>query len=84
MRWIVGDIQGCARALEALLAELELEPGRDELWAAGDLINRGPDSLATLRLWRSLGAVKSYTSVTTIQDGEPMEHGWLHVEDTAN
>jgi len=54
VRWIVGDLQGCARELEALLAEVRFEPGRDELWAAGDLVNRGPGSLATLRLWRDL------------------------------
>ncbi len=55
MRWIVGDLQGCARALEALLAEIRFDPARDELWCAGDLINRGPASLETLRLWRSIG-----------------------------
>ena len=56
MRWIVGDIQGCARELEDLLEAIDFDTSRDELWAAGDLVNRGPDSLATLRLWRSLGA----------------------------
>ncbi len=55
MRWIVGDVQGCARELEDLLETVRFDPSRDELWAAGDLINRGPDSLATLRLWSSLG-----------------------------
>ena len=55
MRWIVGDLQGCARELDALVREIGFDPSRDELWAAGDLVNRGPDSLATLRLWRDLG-----------------------------
>jgi len=55
VRWIVGDIQGCARELERLLREIRFDPGRDELWSAGDLVNRGPDSLAVLRLWRSVG-----------------------------
>ena len=55
MRWIVGDLQGCARELEAFVAEVGFDPTRDQLWAAGDLINRGPDSLATLKLWRDLG-----------------------------
>ena len=50
MRWIVGDLQGCARELDELLERIAFERGRDELWAVGDLINRGPDSLATLRL----------------------------------
>lgn len=55
MRWIVGDLQGCARELEALLKRVDFDAGRDELWAAGDIVNRGPDSLATARLWRELG-----------------------------
>lgn len=55
MRWIVGDLQGCARELEQLLAAIEFQPGRDQLWATGDLINRGPNSLATVRLMRSIG-----------------------------
>lgn len=54
MRWIVGDLQGCARELEDLLRTIDFDPQRDELWCAGDLINRGPDSLATLRLWRDV------------------------------
>lgn len=55
MRWIVGDLQGCVRELEQLLDAIAFDPAHDQLWSAGDLINRGPDSLATLRLWRSLG-----------------------------
>ena len=57
MRWIVGDLQGCARELEDLLAAIRFEPGRDQLWSTGDIINRGPDSLATVRLWRELGGL---------------------------
>jgi bis(5'-nucleosyl)-tetraphosphatase (symmetrical) len=53
--WIIGDVQGCVRELEQLLTAIEFDPARDQLWSAGDLINRGPDSLGTLRLWRSLG-----------------------------
>jgi bis(5'-nucleosyl)-tetraphosphatase (symmetrical) len=55
MRWIVGDIQGCARELDHLLTEIRFDPAHDELWAAGDLVNRGPDSLDTVRLWRDIG-----------------------------
>ena len=55
MRYVVGDVQGCARELERLLRTVRFDPARDELWAAGDLINRGPDSLATARLWRDVG-----------------------------
>jgi bis(5'-nucleosyl)-tetraphosphatase (symmetrical) len=52
MRWVIGDIQGCARELDDLLAQVRFDPTRDVLWSAGDLVNRGPDSLAALRLWR--------------------------------
>ena len=54
MRWIVGDLQGCAREFERLLQVTHFDPARDEMWCAGDLINRGPDSLATARLWRDI------------------------------
>jgi bis(5'-nucleosyl)-tetraphosphatase (symmetrical) len=55
VRWVVGDVQGCARELERLLASVRFDPARDELWSVGDLINRGPDSVAVLRLWRDVG-----------------------------
>ncbi|RMF14365.1 MAG: symmetrical bis(5'-nucleosyl)-tetraphosphatase [Gammaproteobacteria bacterium] len=53
--WIVGDIQGCDASFAALLSEIGFEPGRDDLWLAGDLINRGPDSLGVMRRVLSLG-----------------------------
>jgi bis(5'-nucleosyl)-tetraphosphatase (symmetrical) len=55
VRWVVGDIQGCARELDDLLREIRFDEARDELWSVGDLVNRGPDSVATVRLWRDLG-----------------------------
>lgn len=55
--WAVGDIQGCAVALDTLLAHPELKAQPDaQLWFAGDLTNRGPDSLGTLRRIRELGS----------------------------
>ena len=55
MRWVVGDVHGCARELERLLERIDFDPARDELWSVGDLVNTGPDSLAALRLWRDVG-----------------------------
>ncbi len=55
MRWVVGDIHGCARELGDLLDEIRFEPARDELWTVGDLVNTGPDSLAVLEIWRDAG-----------------------------
>lgn len=47
--YIVGDLQGCYGAFMGLLQELNFNPSQDSLWCAGDLINRGENSLATLR-----------------------------------
>jgi bis(5'-nucleosyl)-tetraphosphatase (symmetrical) len=55
VRWIVGDVHGCAKELETLLETIRFDPARDELWCVGDLINGGPHSLAAIRLWRSVG-----------------------------
>ena len=52
--YIVGDIQGCLDSLKALLAEVGFG-ARDALWCVGDLVNRGPESLRTLRFLRDLG-----------------------------
>ncbi|RJG39471.1 symmetrical bis(5'-nucleosyl)-tetraphosphatase [Motilimonas pumila] len=53
--YIVGDIQGCYQELIALLAQAHFDPATDELWVAGDLVARGPQSLQTLRYIKSLG-----------------------------
>lgn len=55
MRWFVGDVHGCARELEQLLETIRFDSRADELWSVGDLVNTGPDSLGTLRLWRDTG-----------------------------
>ncbi len=49
MVWAIGDIQGCHRHLMVLLKKIDFNPKHDTLWIAGDLVNRGEDSLETLR-----------------------------------
>ena len=55
-RYAIGDIQGCCDELKALLKRCHYSPDRDQLWFVGDLVNRGPQSLETLRFVRSLGS----------------------------
>lgn len=52
---MVGDIQGCFDELQELLAKVEFDPAVDRLLAVGDLVNRGPQSLQTLRFCHGLG-----------------------------
>jgi bis(5'-nucleosyl)-tetraphosphatase (symmetrical) len=53
--YAIGDIQGCLQPLREILDLVGFNSQRDRLWLVGDLVNRGPQSLQTLRFVRDLG-----------------------------
>ncbi len=55
-RWAIGDVQGCCAEFDELLRRIRFNADRDLLLLTGDLVNRGPQSLAALRRVRSLAA----------------------------
>ncbi|MDQ6916926.1 MAG: symmetrical bis(5'-nucleosyl)-tetraphosphatase [Pseudomonadota bacterium] len=54
--YVIGDIQGCHAEFQHLLDVIAFDPGTDLLWLVGDLVNRGPESLAVLRTVKGFGA----------------------------
>ena len=49
MHYVIGDVQGCYRELSTLLHDISYNRKKDHLWFCGDLVNRGPQSLAVLK-----------------------------------
>ena len=53
--YAIGDLQGCAGSFETLLETVGFDAAVDRVWLVGDLVNRGPDSLAVLRRVMAMG-----------------------------
>jgi len=53
--YAIGDIQGCLNELQSLLKQIRFDPKQDHIWFVGDIVNRGTQSLETLRYIKQLG-----------------------------
>jgi len=76
--YVVGDIQGCYDALQRLLEKIRFDPAADELWTPGDVVNRGKQSLETLRLL--FGLRDRFTMVLGNHDLYLLREAWRFPE----
>jgi len=53
--YAIGDVQGCYRQLRQLLKKIAFNPNNDQLWVAGDLVNRGPANLDSIHIIQDMG-----------------------------
>ena len=82
--FVAGDIHGCYRTLELAMAKVGFEPGRDRLFSAGDLVNRGPHSMEALEWLEDgrieeavLGNHEAMVLRTLLNRGRRVRTGWM-------
>ena len=62
----IGDIHGCGSCFERLLDLIAFDSTCDRLWIVGDIVNRGPESLQTLRRIIELDSTLGDNAVTVL------------------
>ncbi|MDB9959570.1 symmetrical bis(5'-nucleosyl)-tetraphosphatase [Gammaproteobacteria bacterium] len=58
--YVIGDVQGCYSELQALVKKIKFNPNKDKIIFAGDLVNRGHQSLEVMEFcMRHKGSIKA-------------------------
>ena len=58
--YVIGDVQGCYSELQALVKKIKFNPNKDKIIFAGDLVNRGHQSLEVMDFcMRYKGSIKA-------------------------
>ena len=58
--YVIGDVQGCYSELQALIKKIKFNPSKDKIIFAGDLVNRGNQSLEVMEFcMKYKGSIKA-------------------------